>query len=230
MKQDWQSKIVLPKSFTSVKMATNTIKRLLSAAKKPWDIEAVNPDDLVTTLRAEQMTDLTKLFMDKAYFLKEFSEGLECAFILGLGVWKMWWGMVPRKSVRVETKLVQLPPDQQNQGPQSSLLGSIPNPRQAPPPFAQARFGYAQEAGAQYPTQLPGEAINPMGLPGGQTAPSAPPNYLDIPQLIQQKNLVQEEILEGRLFLRAVDPYNFYWLPGSKLNRWTGTIEDVEIP
>lgn len=36
--------------------------------------------------------------------------------------------------------------------------------------------------------------------------------------------------MEGQLFLRAVDPYNFYWLPGSKLNRWVGTIEDVEIP
>src|SRR5579885_1392126 len=29
MKQDWQSKIVLPKAFTTVKMATNTVKRLL---------------------------------------------------------------------------------------------------------------------------------------------------------------------------------------------------------
>src|ERR1700722_2168865 len=88
MKQDWQSKIVLPKSFATVKMATNAIKRLLSAAKKPWDIEAINTDDQITALRAEQMTDLTKLFLDKAYFLKEFTEGLECAFILGLGVWK----------------------------------------------------------------------------------------------------------------------------------------------
>jgi hypothetical protein len=54
----------------------------------------------------------------------------------------------------------------------------------------------------------------------------APPSMLAIPQ----KSVVQEEILEGRLFLRAVDPYNFYWLPGSKLNRWVGTIEDIEIP
>src|SRR5580700_1815700 len=29
VKDDWQSKIVLPKAWTSVKMATNTIKRLL---------------------------------------------------------------------------------------------------------------------------------------------------------------------------------------------------------
>jgi hypothetical protein len=75
-----------------------------------------------------------------------------------------------------------------------------------------------------------GEAINPMGLPGGQSAPSAPPNYLEIPQIRQEKRLIQEEVLEGRLFLKAVDPYNFYWLPGSKLNRWVGTIEDIEIP
>lgn len=229
-KQAWQSKIVLPKAFTSVKMATNTIKRLLLAAKKPWDIEAVNPDDLIATLRAEQMTDLTKLFMDKAYFLKEFTEGLECAFILGVGVWKLWWGQVPRKQVRVETRMVQLPPDRPMGQPGETLLGSIPSPRVAPPPFGQARFEYQQQVGQQFPTQMGQEAINPMGLPGGPSAPSAPGNYLEIPQVQQEKRLISEEILEGRLFLKAVDPYNFYWLPGSKLNRWVGTIEDIEIP
>lgn len=228
MKQDWQSKIVLPKSFTTVKMATNTIKRLLSAAKKPWDIEAENPDDLVATLRAEQMTDLTKHFMDRAYFLKEFSEGLEAAFILGLGVWKLWWGLVPRKQMRVDTQTVQLPfqMPQQMQGQPQTLLGSEPAPQQAPPPFGQPRFGYREQNVAQFPTQLSGEYINPQGIPGIGAGPSAPPSYIEVPQ----KRIVQEEILEGRLFMRAVDPYNFYWLPGSKLNRWVGTIEDVEIP
>jgi hypothetical protein len=43
------------------------------------------------------------------------------------------------------------------------------------------------------------------------------------------KQTIWEEFLEGQLFVRAVDPYNFYWLPGSKLNRWVGTIEDMEI-
>ena len=62
-KEDWQSKIVLPKSWSSVKQATNVIKRLLSTSKNPWNIEAVNPDDLVVSIRAEQMTDLTKAFM-----------------------------------------------------------------------------------------------------------------------------------------------------------------------
>ncbi len=35
---------------------------------------------------------------------------------------------------------------------------------------------------------------------------------------------------EGTLRLQAVDPYNFVWLPGSRFNRWTGTIEDMEVP
>lgn len=226
MKQDWQSKIVLPKSFASVKMATNTVKRLLAAAKKPWDIESVNPDDLVTVLRAEQMTDLTKHFMDKAYFLKEFSEGLECAFILGLGVWKLWWGLVPRKQVRVETQMVQLPQGGMGlQGPHSLLTGE-PTPQQAPPPLGQPRFGYKQQDTSQYPNQLPSEYLDPSGIQGHQMSPSAPSNYI----LSPQKRVVEEEVMEGRLFLRAVDPYNFYWLPGSKLNRWVGTIEDVEMP
>ena len=233
MKQDWQSKIVLPKSFATVKMATNAIKRLLSAAKKPWDIEAINTDDQITALRAEQMTDLTKLFLDKAYFLKEFTEGLECAFILGLGVWKLWWGMVPRIQTRVNTRMVPLG---QLQGPEAeaqahSLLGGEPTPQQAPPPFAQPRFGYKQQNVGDYPTQLPSEYLNPAGfqtgVAGGQFAP---PNLLQIPQMQQVRETVREEVLEGRLFMRAVDPYNFYWLPGSKLNRFVGTIEDIEIP
>lgn len=233
-KQDWQSKIVLPKSFTSVKMATNTIKRLLSAAKKPWDIESVNPDDLVQVLRAEQMTDLTKHFMDKAFFLKEFSEGLECAFILGLGVWKLWWGMVPRKQVRVETTMVPVAPGfpapaGQEGGAQapSQLLTGEAAPQQAPPPLGQPRFGYRQQDTSLYPTQLNSEYLNPVGIQQGQGGGfSVPSSMLMAPQ----KRIIQEEVMEGRLFLRAVDPYNFYWLPGSKLNRWVGTIEDIEIP
>lgn len=234
MKQDWQSKIVLPKSFTSVKMATNTIKRLLSAAKKPWDIEAVNPDDIIQTLRAEQMTDLTKHFMDKAYFLKEFTEGLECAFILGLGVWKLYWGLVPRRQTKITTRMVpidQYLAQQQQQGAGGpggpvGILRGEPSPQQAPPPLGQPRFGYRQQDIGLYPTQLSSEFLNPAGIGGFPGGPSAPPNFLMIPQ----KEVAIEEALEGRLFLRAVDPYNFYWLPGSKLNRWVGTIEDVEIP
>jgi len=229
VKDDWQSKIVLPKSWTSVKMATNTIKRLLTASKKPWDIEASNPDDILESLRAEQLTYLTRHFLDKAYFLKEFTEGLECGFMLGLGVWKLWWGLYPRKQTRVKTSYIPIPQGSPGEaGPldtQQDLLQSEPTPRQIPPPFGQPRFGYMQQNQASYPQQLGGEMLAPEGWgqgPGG----SAPPSYLMIPQ----KKLVQEEIMEGRLYLRAVDPYNFYWLPGSKLNRWVGTIEDIEIP
>lgn len=223
-KQDWQSKIVLPKAFTSVKMATNTIKRLLSAAKKPWDIESVNENDIITSLRAEQMTDLTKLFMDKAHFLKEFSEGLECAFILGLGVWKLWWGLVPRKVTRVETTMVPMRYGQSGM-PVGDPLGTDKT-KEMSTPFGQAPASYWQQNMAQYPTQMPGEFLNPSGFGGGGMGPSAPPDYLMIPQ----KQVVSEEVMEGKLFMRAVDPYNFYWLPGSKLNRWVGTIEDVEVP
>ena len=234
VKDDWQSKIVLPKSWTSVKMATNTIKRLLTAAKKPWDIESSNPDDLITTLRAEQLTYLTRHFMDKAYFLKEFSEGLECGFMLGLGVWKLWWGLYPRTQTRVQTKLVQIPanggmggPPQFGQSDQDAdnLLQPEPPPQQVPAPFGQQRFAYREQNQSLYPNQLSGEALSPEGWGNGM-GEMAPPSYITVPQ----KQLVQEEIMEGRLYLRAVDPYNFYWLPGSKLNRWVGTIEDIEIP
>ena len=227
-REDWQSKIVLPKSWASVKMATNTIKRLLATAKRPYTIESINPDDLVNTLRAEQMTDLTRVFLDKAHFLQEFTEGLECGFILGLGVWKLWWGLVPRKRTRVETQMVQIPyglPGQGGSGTPHDLLSSEPNPRVISPPFAQGPKAYGQQDQSQYPTQLGQENLAPQGL-GQGLGNFAPPSYITIPQ----KHVVHEDILEGQLFLRAVDPYNFHWLPGSKLNRWVGTMEDVEIP
>jgi hypothetical protein len=159
-KEDWQTKIVIPKAFSSVKQATNVIKRLLSTSRKPWTIEPTNTDDLVTTARAEQMGDITKVFLDKARFVEEFAEGLECGFITGVGVWKLWWGLVPKKT----TQIVNSP------------------------------------------------IFNEYG------------------QQSNQKQIIQKQVLEGRLFVRAVDPYNFWWLPGSKMNRWAGTIEDVEIP
>jgi len=81
---------------------------------------------------------------------------------------------------------------------------------------------------AQYPTQQPNEALLPPGALGagagiGATGPS---QFVTVPQ----KQIIRQEVLEGKLFLQAVDPYNFYWLPNSKLNRWTGTIEEMEVP
>lgn len=156
-KEDWQSKLTIPKSWNSVKQATNVIKRLLSTSQNPWNFEPVNPDDLVTAVRSQQSTDLVKVFMDNANYREHFAEGLECGFIMGLGLWKMWWALTPRLRTAI----------QQGQDPQT-------------------------------------------GMPVRQ--------------------LVQQEILEGNLNIRAVDPYNFYWLPGSRLNKWVGTLEEIEIP
>jgi hypothetical protein len=154
-KDEWQSKIFVPKVWSAVKQATSVIKRLLSSATKPWQLEPVNKDDLRELLRAEQMTELAKVFMEKADYVEEFSEGLENGFIMGLGVWKVWWGMVERDQIV----------SQQAMGPQGP-----------------------------------------------------------------QNQIVRQTIQEGKLMVRAVDPYNFFWLPGSKLNYWTGTIEEIEVP
>lgn len=165
-KDEWQSKISLPKPWAVVKQATSTIKRLLTSNNKPWALEPYNPDDLVAQTRCEKMTRLNKVFLDKADFLPAFAEGLECGFIMGVGIWKLWWGLTPRMSTKVET---------------------VPMPMQ-------------------------GESEGVPGYPG------------------MQRQVVQEESLEGRLFIKAVDPYKFFWLPGSKLNQWVGTIEDIEVP
>jgi hypothetical protein len=64
------------------------------------------------------------------------------------------------------------------------------------------------------------------GAPGGQQQQQDMLQH----QLIRRKQIIRKETLEGNLFIRAVDPYNFYWLPGAKFpNRMIGTIEDVEV-
>ena len=153
-KEEWQSKIVIPKAFNSVKQATSVIKRFLMASPTPFSLDPINQDDLIVVQRAEQMTELTRYFLEQAKYIEEFAEGLESGFITGVGIWKLWWGYTPRIVTQVVQELMDGRPMQQ---------------------------------------------------------------------------LVQQEILEGRLFIKAVDPYNFFWLPGSKLNRWVGTIEEVTL-
>lgn len=155
-KEDWQSKVSLPKSWNSVKQATNAIMRFLQAADHPWTIDPVNPDDAVTAIRAGQMTDLTKVFVQNSEFFRAFGEGLESGFITGIGIWKLWWELEPKLRMEVQNAI-----DEQS----GQLL----------------------------------------------------------------KNIVRREVLEGRLQMRAVDPYNFYWLRGSTFNRWVGTIEKIEV-
>lgn len=154
-KEDWHSKIVMPKSFNSVKKATSTIKRLLSIAKNPWNMSPINPDDLVTQHRGGQMTQVMEVLMDNANYQDHFGQGLESGFITGVGVWKIWWAIEPR------TKYVS--------------------------------------------EQVP--------LPNGQV----------------EKRITKQTIDEGQLKIKAVDPYNFYWLRGSKFNDWKGTIEEVRV-
>ena len=154
-KEEWQSQITLPKSFNSVKQATNAIIRLLETADHPWSIEPVNPDDQASIQRGQQIGDLLKVFLKNADAFHAIAEGLESGFITGVGVWKVWWSLKSRERIRTRVR---------------------------------------------------------------QT---------DDGQLLRE--IVQQEVLEGGLSIRAVDPYNFFWLPGSRFNRWTGTIEEVEI-
>lgn len=315
-KEDWQSKIVLPKSFSSVKQATNVIKRFLNAAKRPFDLESENKNDLVTVRRAEQMTHLVEVFLEKCRFLDEFSESLECGFIMGAGIMKLWWGLVPRIVTKVQSSMVpnpqdagvasvsgeavgsegagqlsQNPSDVQGEaqpaeaqgaldssgrggqgasasasmarpvgppaGPRTNAPASFANsggaqsldpPEQQPQgggvpieppasyrtsqPLGQLPKALQQQDARQYPTGLGNEAIMPLNIPGGGqpgTGLGALGGQFS-PPMIKQRKIVREEILEGKLFVRAVDPYNFYWLPGSKMNAWTGTIEEIELP
>lgn len=46
---------------------------------------------------------------------------------------------------------------------------------------------------------------------------------------VQGQQIVRNQTDNGVLKLQAVDPYHFYWLPGSKFNKWRGTIEEIRI-
>lgn len=239
-KEDWQSKIVLPKSFGTVKQAVNMIKRLLNLSKKPYRAQPENPDDPVWNLRAEKITDLSKVFLDKAHFMEEFSVGLETGFIMGLGVWKMGWDVSPRTRLRVQTALIpgipgtgllQAPPQEAPLGApgaptpmnQPGVMDQQPTSTMAPGQIGQSRQELPNQQASQYPTQLPMEALLPPG------SLNASMGGID-PIMIPTKQIVKEEVMEGHLTINAVDPYFFYWLPGSKLNNWTGTIEEIEVP
>lgn len=281
-KEDWQSKIVLPKAFASVKQATNVIKRFLNASKKPFNLESENPNDQESVIRSEQMTHLVEVFLEKARFLDEFSESLECGFIIGAGIMKLWWGLVPRVVTKVQTTMVPRGmagvTDTTGQGPQQYSPQPIQpsNPSQLQPagpiggpttggsgigleppeqqplgggvpveapasnrttqPIGQLPKSLIQQDSRLYPPAMANEYISPMNLPGASQA-NAMGGGIGLggetfipPPMVPHKQIVREEILEGKLFTRAVDPYNFYWLPGSKMNQWTGTIEEIELP
>src|SRR5690606_20286703 len=42
-------------------------------------------------------------------------------------------------------------------------------------------------------------------------------------------SLVKNFYQEGKLNIKAIDPYNFYWISGGGLNNWIGTIEESWI-
>ena len=247
-KEDWQSQIVMPKAWGTVKQAVNVIKRFLNTAKKPWFVDTTSPADPLAVLRAEKMTDLARVFLDKAHFVEEFSIGLETGFIMGLGVWKVGWNLFPRVQMQVKTVMVPTP----QPPPQGQVAPGLGGP---PPPGATGQPGVQEEASSEplqapiarglpnpvgqnpnelqtqqntiFPTQLPNEATGAPGSFGAGNAPGAVP--ITVPQQ-PQKQITKQEVMEGRLSIWAVDPYNFYWLPSSKLNRWTGTIEEIELP
>ena len=51
-KEDWQSQIVMPKAWGTVKQAVNVIKRFLNTAKKPWFVDTTSPADPLAVVRA----------------------------------------------------------------------------------------------------------------------------------------------------------------------------------
>lgn len=156
-KDNWQSKVFLPKAWAAVKQATNIIGRYMRVERQPYQFTAINPDDYVAVSRGNRKTKLTKLMMDKAGFLEEFLESLEGSFIMGIGIIKCWWDVDTIEKLELQ----------------------------------------------------PTADTNEFGAPMG-------------------RQIVRNKVDNGELKLRAVDPYHFYWLPGSKFNKWRGTIEELQ--
>lgn len=158
-KDDWQSRVVLPKAFNSVKTGVNAIRRFLRESEQPWTLDPVNPDDLESAARGMRLARLVKFLFEQGNAFPAIAEGLESGFICGVGLWRVGWQMRERRM----------------------------------PPRVQ-------------PVQL-----DPMGRPLG-------------------RSINVDTVREGSLAIRALDPYNVFWLPGSKMNAWTGIIEEREVP
>lgn len=154
-KEKWQARIFLPKAWNVVEQAVSLTGRYIAAAKEPWFIEPYDNADPAANARAEAMTRIIRILLDKSRFFEAFMEGLRIGFITGLGVWKVTWKLEPVSTLSTR-------------------------------------------------------AVNTGGL--------------------SLTEIVRTSGYDGRLDIRAIDPNNFYWLPGSRLNSWTGTIEDVEVP
>lgn len=110
-KDNWQSKVFLPKAWAAVKQATNIIGRYLRIENKPYQFTAVNSDDYIAVTRGARKTKLTRLMMENAGYLETFLESLEGSFIMGIGV-KNVGGMLTQlrnwscKTAQNSTKLV----------------------------------------------------------------------------------------------------------------------------
>lgn len=227
-REDWQTKIVLPKAWGTVKQALSVIKRFLGAAKTPWAVESTNNQDPLEALRASKLTELCRVFLDKCRFDQELSTGLETGFVMGLGVWKVNWILKPKRRLRV-IQTPQLFPGSGATPPSAGIATPLSSLQQSPISFqnpqaiGQNPLDILKQQQQLYPTQLPQEALlPPNSLAGG--------NGYSTPTYTPTKQTIEEEVLEGELCVSAVDPYNFYWLPGSKLNAWEGTIEDTQVP
>lgn len=158
-KEDWQSDVVRPAAFASVKQGVNAVRQFLRESEQPWFNEPVNPDDKASEIRGDRLARLVKYQFESNQLFSAIAEGLESSFVTGVGIWRVGWGFRERR----------LPP------------------------------------------QVEPQQLDPMGNPLG-------------------RRIALTKVREGELNLRAVDPYNFYWLPGSKFNKWVGTIEDRQIP
>ncbi|MBF0524676.1 MAG: hypothetical protein HQK56_06210 [Deltaproteobacteria bacterium] len=103
-KQEWQHRTCSPEVFPAVKGAVATIKNLMIRSEDYFTIEKVGGEDAGL---ADGFTKLVQFHLRDCDFTSRFCEAVESAFVLSLGVLKLFVGEEPRTSISGQERITR---------------------------------------------------------------------------------------------------------------------------
>lgn len=90
-KKDWQSKIFVPKIFTSIEQATSIVKRAIMSPRRLFKLSLIDPDDEEAKEAMPDVERKLKQSLRESNFVQSYAETIKEAFLVGLGVPKLVW-------------------------------------------------------------------------------------------------------------------------------------------
>ena len=90
-KEDWQSRVFIPKLFMTVMQASSTVKRAIMSTRRLFKLEPRKKDDDEAKKAVSENEELLKNALVDSNFVDTYSEMITDAFLLGIGVIKPLW-------------------------------------------------------------------------------------------------------------------------------------------